>query len=112
MTRQDKWASRNRWVKRASQAWYRAKQGNRLVGWSNRAEIAAVYALAEWYNRMQPEKGPWEVDHIIPIHNDPYACGLHVFDNLRIIPRYKNRVRTLKPPNYRHMFDGEKFVHF
>lgn len=32
----------------------------------------------------------WEVDHIVPLIS-PLVCGLHVIDNLRVIPRRENR---------------------
>ena len=35
---------------------------------------------------------PWEVDHIVPLIS-PIVCGLHVIDNLRVIPRTQNRAK-------------------
>lgn len=56
--------------------------------WVDMDEIRAIYLEAA---RISSETGiPHEVDHIIPIKHK-LVCGLHVPENLRIIPATENR---------------------
>ena len=50
--------------------------------WANKTAIKAIYALA----RAQG----LEVDHVIPLKS-PLVCGLHVENNLQLLPPQENR---------------------
>lgn len=53
--------------------------------------IRALYAECSRLNSLEPvNDDPWEVDHIRPIWQD----GRHVYENLRLLRRSKNRNRT------------------
>ena len=56
--------------------------------WANRFFIGEIYALARL--RTKVTGTPWEVDHFIPL-NGENVCGLHVENNLRVVPRFVNR---------------------
>ncbi len=58
--------------------------------WANRFFIGEIYALARLRTKLMGV--PWEVDHIIPL-NGVEVCGLHVENNLRVVPRVINRAK-------------------
>lgn len=55
--------------------------------WANKFFISEAYDLAQ--RRTKVLGAPWHVDHIVPIQN-PLVCGLHVENNLRVIPSAHN----------------------
>jgi hypothetical protein len=58
--------------------------------WADQRAIRHVYREAR---RMTRETGiPHEVDHIIPLTSIK-VCGLHVAENLRVVPRTVNRLK-------------------
>lgn len=58
--------------------------------WANKAKIKEVYAKAA---QMRLETGlDWHVDHVLPIAGK-LICGLHVHDNLEIIPASLNKAK-------------------
>lgn len=65
---------------------YRA--GKSRPAWAKKHAIDAIYELAK--KRTEKTGVIFEVDHIIPIRH-PNVCGLHVENNLRVIPRFDNR---------------------
>ena len=77
---------------------YHAAKRRKLVklatpAWVDMEEIRAIYLEAA---RISLETGiPHEVDHIIPIKHK-LVCGLHVPENLRIIPATENRSKNNK----------------
>ncbi len=49
--------------------------------------IKEAYSLAKLRSNLSGFK--WHVDHIIPLNN-PRVCGLHVYNNLQVIPYIDN----------------------
>lgn len=96
------WQKENRERKRENERrWYKknphkvrayvmlriARKKNATPPWSDQAAIKAIYAEAV---RLERETGiPHHVDHIYPLSN-PYMCGLHVAENLQVIPGPEN----------------------
>lgn len=55
--------------------------------WANKFFIEEAYHLAQIRSKLFQER--WEVDHVIPIKGKD-VCGLHVENNLQVIPRSIN----------------------
>lgn len=70
----------------------RAKKLKASPKWGDKYGIEFMYKMAY-------EIG-WEVDHIVPL-NHSEVCGMHVLNNLQLIPKYENQVKGNK-------FDGTK----
>jgi len=59
--------------------------------WADLKEITSIYGEA---NRKTAETGiDHHVDHIIPLKH-PLVCGLHVHNNLRVLPARENRSKS------------------
>lgn len=58
----------------------------RRVPWRDDYVIAGMYELRDVFRRVGLQM---EVDHIIPLKND-VVSGLHVHDNLQLMPRCEN----------------------
>lgn len=71
----------------------------RTAAWADLEEIDRVYAEAE---RLTQETGvEHEVDHVIALkavdeNGQHVACGLHVPENLWVIPKSANRSKSNK----------------
>jgi hypothetical protein len=63
----------------------------RTPAWADKSAIKAIYAECK---RLTRRDGPrtWAVDHIIPLHH-PWVCGLHVENNLEIVPWAVNQMK-------------------
>ena len=75
---------------------YRAYKGKASPKWlteSDLLHIKAKYQLAAMFNRCTEQR--WEVDHIIPLKGKN-VCGLHIPNNLRVIPATENRCKQNK----------------
>lgn len=72
---------------------YQARKRKAVPSWANLDRIEALYSLAAMFTSNTGEK--WHVDHIIPIKND-LVCGLHVYENLRVVPATVNLQKSNK----------------
>lgn len=86
-------ASARRWSKahpaqaNLRNARHRARKLNATPVWANQFFIAEIYDLAQRRTKMLGFD--WHVDHIIPL-NSKLVCGLHVENNLRVVPGIEN----------------------
>lgn len=69
---------------------YRATQAMATPTWANSFFIREAYHLAQLRTKIFGFK--WSVDHIIPLKSK-IVCGLHVENNLQVIPAIKNSVK-------------------
>ena len=88
-----KWDAANPAKVTAKTVRHRAKKFHATPEWVNEFFIEEAYALAKLRTKVTGIK--WEVDHIIPL-NSKTVCGLHVEDNLQVIPKRQNRVKHNK----------------
>jgi hypothetical protein len=58
--------------------------------WANKFFITEAYHLAKLREKICG--GKWHVDHIVPLKS-AIVCGLHVENNLRVIPGAENSVK-------------------
>jgi hypothetical protein len=72
---------------------YQARKRKAVPAWANLERIQALYSLAAMFTSNTGDK--WHVDHIIPIKND-LVCGLHVYENLRVVPATINLQKSNK----------------
>ena len=64
---------------------------NATPKWANEFFIEEAYLLAALRTKLTGIK--WHVDHIVPLQH-PLVCGLHVEQNLQVIPAEHNRVKS------------------
>lgn len=82
-----KWNAANKPAKAAHSSAYEAQKRKAIPAWANRFFIDEAYRLAELRTKMLGFA--WNVDHIVPLIH-PKVCGLHVHNNLRVIPATEN----------------------
>lgn len=83
-------------LSRETTARRRAFIKNASVNWNdelNKFIIKEAYSLA--IKREQFTNIKWHVDHIIPLQNES-VCGLHVWNNLQVIPAKTNILKRNK----------------
>lgn len=81
------WSKKNSDKVRASVMLRIAQKKNATPPWADKAAIKAIYAEAV---RLEEETGILHhVDHVYPL-TSPYMCGLHVAENLQILPGPEN----------------------
>ena len=83
----------------ANKAKYRANKRSRTPNWVNKDTlwlIKEAYELALLRTKMF--KFEWHVDHIIPL-NGKLVSGLHVIENLQVIPGTENLLKNNKYVN-------------
>lgn len=108
-----KWAKQNQEKKReAARKWAKENADNVHLHTHKRRAMKAK-ALPKWFSDFDKlafteayklakqrsiETGiPWEVDHIVPLFGKK-VCGLHVSENIQVIPRRLNRMKSNKYP--------------
>lgn len=72
---------------RAKYKRYMALKESRVPAWANDFFMEEAYELAQLRTSMLGY--PWHVDHTVPMQS-PNVCGLHVHDNLQVIPGVEN----------------------
>lgn len=87
------WQKRNPENHAARQARRRVARSMSIPKWANFDAIKAVYQSAR---RMTEETGTmYHVDHIVPLQGET-VCGLHVPENLRMLPARENARKSNK----------------
>lgn len=82
-----RWQANNPHKASAKEARHRAALIRACPSWADHDKIDAIYAAAR---RISRETGiPHHVDHIYPLQSD-LMCGLHVENNLQILPATEN----------------------
>lgn len=69
----------------------RATKKKATPSWANEFFIQEIYHLSNLRTRTTGVS--WEVDHIVPL-NSKLVCGLHVENNLQVIPESYNRRKS------------------
>jgi len=85
------WAKNNPAKTAAQAAKRRSALLNATPSWVNFDEIQIEYDLANWCSNVMGEK--YHVDHIVPLQSK-LVCGLHVHNNLRVIPASVNLTKS------------------
>lgn len=85
------WAKRNPACGAAHTAKRRAAQLRATPAWANAFFIEEAYDLAQLRTKATDFK--WHVDHIVPLLSKS-VCGLHVENNLRVIPARHNQSKS------------------
>lgn len=65
----------------------RAGKKQATPAWADHEKIARLYELAAVLNA---DGCAFEVDHVVPLKS-PIVCGLHVENNLQLLPKLDNR---------------------
>ena len=90
------WNSKNKDVKAALSGKRRSAKLNRTPKWLTADDIEHMQALYSVAAMFQRESGiVYHVDHIIPLQGK-FVSGLHVPDNLRVIPAVDNLKKSNK----------------
>lgn len=72
---------------------YRATRRMACPPWVDEAHMARIHEIYRLRREITEQTGvPHEVDHIVPLQGKT-VCGLHVWWNLRVIPREENNRR-------------------
>ena len=81
------WKKKNAALLAAKQMERKAKKLKATPPWANKSSIRNFYVLADAKTKRFGE--PWHVDHIVPLQGR-IVCGLHVENNLQVIPAAQN----------------------
>ena len=85
--RNKKYSQKNKSLVNAKTVAYQLAKLNRMPLWVDKNKIKELYKLAQIKTK---ETGfSWHVDHIIPLQGK-LVSGLHVFNNLQVIPGIDN----------------------
>jgi 5-methylcytosine-specific restriction endonuclease McrA len=81
---------KNKSLRASHQTQRRAKHKQANPKWVNDDGMFLIHETYHLSNLRTKVTGiKWEVDHIIPLQNE-LVCGLHVIENLRVIPKSIN----------------------
>jgi hypothetical protein len=83
-----KWKTANPNKDRAAKAANRADRIMRAPAWADKERIKAYYNVCAFFNEVNGY-AKYHVDHIIPL-NGKKVSGLHVHNNLQVIPAVEN----------------------
>lgn len=84
------WAKQNPEKAAANSAKRRAQLLSATPSWADQKAIKVEYALAKWCSQVMDED--YHVDHIVPLKGKN-VCGLHVHQNLQVIPASVNQAK-------------------
>lgn len=87
-------SEKGRAVCRAKSQRYQRRAGAARVSWRHQPLIDDLYALASIYRAAGHDA---HVDHIYPLAGKT-VCGLHVEQNLTVIPALQNKVKKNRLP--------------
>ena len=79
------WLSKNPDRHCAYQAMRRSKKAQAAPAWANKFFMEEAYDLAKRRTALMTGGHKWHVDHIVPLQSN-LVCGLHVHNNLQVIP--------------------------
>ena len=81
------WRAKNLAKTRALTRAYQAAKRQRVPKWADKLATEYVYHAAKVVEQEYGTK--WDVDHIVPLQGKT-VCGLHVHNNLQILPPIEN----------------------
>lgn len=79
----------------ANKAKYRAAKTNRTPHWLTEIDLFEMQCIYIYRTALQSIGLKYEVDHIIPLQGKTVS-GLHIPENLRVIPTELNRIKNNK----------------
>ena len=88
-----KYRAANRAKRNALKMKYIASKNKATVSWADLEAVEFRYHAAKIIESVYGTK--WHVDHIIPLQHDK-VCGLHVENNLQILPANLNQIKSNK----------------
>lgn len=91
-----RWRDENKPASRANEAKRRTRELNAVAGWDAELTEFVMLEAADLAVRREAVTGfPWDVDHMIPLQARA-ASGLHVWNNLQVIPSVLNKSKFNK----------------
>lgn len=88
-----KWKTANPHLDHSLKAKYRAARRMACPPWVDEAHMTRIHEVYRLRRQISEQTGVvHEVDHIVPLQGKT-VCGLHVWWNLRVIPREENNRR-------------------
>lgn len=103
------WSIKNRHIKNAHEMRRQANKLQATPAWANKFFMEEIYELARRRSALRTGgHAKWHVDHIVPLRSAA-VCGLHVHDNLRVVPGTLNIAKGNRhwpdmPDNKRNTF--------
>lgn len=102
-----RWAKKHRERCAVRENARRAARISATPAWANKFFMEEAYHLAALRTKMLGY--PWHVDHIVPLKS-PLVCGLHVENNLQVIPAAQNMAKGNRYwPNMPQAASGNTF---
>jgi hypothetical protein len=99
LKRKKLWRQNNLAKGAAYSAKRRTRKQNATPNWSEEQLIHQLFSAANYLTRLTGIQ--WDVDHIIPIKHEN-VCGLHVYQNLQLLPRLDNLIKWCKFESSEH----------